>query len=92
MAVTSALVLYAVLWFVVFLCVIPFGLKTQGDVGQIVEGTQAGAPHEHNLKKKAWITTGIAFVVWLIIFVIVTTGAITVRDFDFFDRMGPPPS
>ncbi len=89
MAVTSALVLYAVLWFATFLVVIPFKLKTQGDVGIIVEGTQAGAPHEHNLKKKAWITTAIAAVLWTIIFAVVVTDTLTVRDIDFFDRMGP---
>ena len=64
MAVTSALVLYAVLWFLTFLVVIPIRLKTQGDVGEIVPGTHAGAPHEHQLKKKAWITTGVAAVLW----------------------------
>lgn len=89
MGITSAIVLYAVLWFVTFLTVIPFRLKTQGDVGEIVHGTQAGAPHEHGLKKKAWITTAIAAVLWLIIFYIVATGKITVRDIDMFNRMAP---
>ena len=89
MGITSAIVLYAVLWFVTFLIVIPFRLKTQGDVGEIVYGTQAGAPHEHGLKKKAWITTAIAAVLWTIIFYVVVSGSITVRDIDIFNRMSP---
>ncbi|KPP83339.1 MAG: putative secreted protein [Rhodobacteraceae bacterium HLUCCO07] len=90
MGVTSALVLYAVLWFLTLLVIIPIRLKTQGDVGQIVRGTQAGAPHEHHLKAKALITTVVAFVLWAIIAGIIITGTITVRDLDWFGRMGPP--
>lgn len=89
MAITSALVLFSVIWFMTFLCVIPIRLKTQGDLGQIVPGTQAGAPEHHNLKKKAWITTGITFVLWAIISGIIISGMITVRDLDFYNRMVP---
>lgn len=91
MAVTSALVLYAVLWFATFLTVIPFNLKTQGDVGELVEGTHASAPSEHNLKKKAWITTGIAAVLWVICFTIVVTDVVTMSDIDIFNRMETRP-
>lgn len=86
---TSAIVLFAVIWFMTFLIVLPIRLKTQGDVGQIVPGTHAGAPHEPQLKKRALITTGIAFVLWCIIAGIIVSGLITVRDLDFFERMGP---
>lgn len=89
MSITSAIVLYAVLWFLTFLMVIPFRLKTQGDLGEIVPGTQAGAPEVHNLKLKAWITTGIAAVIWGVLFWIITQGIIEVRDFDYFGHMGP---
>jgi len=89
MGITSAIVLYAVLWFVTFLTIIPFGLKTQGDVGDIFPGTQSGAMAEHGLKKKAKITTAIAAVIWGIIFYVVTSGAITIRDIDMFNRMAP---
>ena len=33
MSVTSAFVLFAVIWFLTFLIVIPFRIKTQGDLG-----------------------------------------------------------
>ena len=92
MSITSAVVLYAVLWFLTYLIVIPIRLQTQGDVGEVVPGTHAGAPEHHNLKLKAKITTLAAAVMWLILFWIITTGAITVRDFDWFNRMGPAPT
>ena len=52
MGITSALVLFAVIWFMTFLIVIPFNIETQGDLGDVVEGTQAGAPENHHLRKK----------------------------------------
>ncbi|MYM56672.1 DUF1467 family protein [Thalassovita mangrovi] len=87
---TSAIVLFAVIWFMTFFIVLPIRLKTQGDVGEIVPGTQAGAPHEHNLKKKALITTAIAIVLWCVIAGIILSGLITVRDIDWFHRMSTP--
>ncbi|GAA6208247.1 DUF1467 family protein [Cognatishimia sp. WU-CL00825] len=89
MSITSAIVLFAVIWFMMFLVVIPIRLKTQGDMGSVVPGTQAGAPEHHNLKKKAWITTALSAVLWGILFWVITTGQITVRDFDWMDRLPP---
>jgi predicted secreted protein len=89
MGITSALVLYAVLWFLILLIVIPIRLKTQGDVGEIVHGTHAGAPHEPQMKKRILITTVVAFVLWVIIAYVIISGTLTVRDIDWFERMAP---
>ena len=87
MGITSALVLFAVIWFLVFLVVIPIRLETQGDVGEVEPGTHAGAPANPNLKKKAWITTGISLVIWIIITAVIISGTLTISDIDFFNRM-----
>ena len=89
MSVTGGLVLYVVLWFLTFLVVIPIRLKTQGDVGEVVPGTMLGAPEEHHLKKKAIITTVVAAAIWGILAFIIINGIITVRDFDWFNRLPP---
>ncbi|WP_319825640.1 DUF1467 family protein [Thalassovita sp.] len=89
MSITSAIVLFAVIWFMTFLIVIPIRLQTQGDVDKIVPGTQAGAPEHHHLKKKAIITTIVSVILWIIIAGIILSGWITVRDLDWFNRMGP---
>lgn len=89
MTITSAIVLYAVLWFMTFLVAIPIRIQTQGDVGEVVPGTHAGAPEHHNLGLKAKITTLVAAVLWLVVSYIILSGAISVRDFDWFNRMGP---
>jgi predicted secreted protein len=91
MSIISAIVLFAVIWFMVFFIAIPIRLKTQGDVGEIVPGTHAGAPADHQLKKKARITTFVAFLLWVVIAGVIVSGQLTVRDLDMFNRMGPAP-
>ena len=88
MGITSAIVLYAVIWFLTLLCVIPVRLETQGDMGEIVPGTHAGSPVNPQMKKRFLVTTIIAFVLWAIIAGIILSGWITVRDLDYFRRMG----
>jgi predicted secreted protein len=89
MGVTSALVLLAVIWFMTFFIVLPIRIQTQGDLGKVVPGTHAGSPEHHHLKKKAWITTGIAVVLWIIIGGTILSGVITLEDIDMFNRLGP---
>ncbi|NIZ14295.1 DUF1467 family protein [Phaeobacter sp. HF9A] len=90
MGITSGIVLYAVTWFMTFLVIIPIRLETQGDRCEVVPGTHAGAPERHFLKQKAWITTGVAFVIWAILAGIILSGVISVNDFDWFDRIPDP--
>lgn len=89
MSITGAAVLFAVIWFMTLLVVLPIRIKTQGDLGDIVPGTHAGAPEEHHLKKKMWITTGITVVLWAIIAGIILSGVISVRDFDWLNQLEP---
>lgn len=92
MSITSAFVLFSVIWFMVFLIAIPIKLQTQGDLGEIVPGTHAGAPEVHDLKKKAWISTVVTFILWAMISSVIVSGMITMRDIDFFNRMDPETS
>ena len=89
MSITAGLVLFVVIWFLTFFVVLPLRLQTQGEAGEVVPGTHSGAPANHNLKKKAVITTVAAAVIWAIIATIIITGMIEVRDFDWFHRMPP---
>jgi len=90
MGFVSALVLYAVIWFMVLFVVLPIRLETQGDRGEIVPGTHAGAPANLNLRRKFRIVTLVSLVVWGIIASVIWSGLITIRDIDFMDRMRPP--
>jgi len=90
MGITSALVLFAVIWFMVFFIVLPLRMVSQGDEGKIVAGTHASAPAHPQVKRKAKITTYWALALWVIIAGTIFSGLITVRDLDWFDRMATP--
>lgn len=90
MAITSALVLLAVIWFLTLFIVLPLRLKTQGDIGKVARGTSPSAPVDPQLKKRAMIVTAISVVVWSILMAVILSDVITVEDFDWFDHFEPP--
>lgn len=90
MGIVSGIVLFAVVWFMVLFVVLPIRLETQGDVGETLEGTHAGSPSSNfSMKRKIRMTTIWAIPVWAVIAAVIVFGDISVRDIDFFNRMGP---
>ena len=89
MSITAAIVLFAVVWFMVFFIVLPLRLTTQGDAGVVVPGTPKSAPTTEIVGRKAKITTVVAIVVWAILAGIILSGTITVRDFDCLGKLPP---
>lgn len=90
MTITAAFVLYAVIWFMVFFVVLPLRLQTQGEAGEVVPGTHSSAPADPQLGRKARVTTLWATGLWIVIAGIIVSGAISVRDLDWFGVMEPP--
>ncbi|NAZ35266.1 DUF1467 family protein [Rubellimicrobium sp. CFH 75288] len=90
MTITSALVLFAVIWFMVFFVVLPLRLVTQGDAGEVVPGTPESSPINPDIGRKARITTLWALGLWAVIAATVVWGPWGVRDLDWFGRMEPP--
>ena len=84
----SGLVLFAVVWSLTFLIVLPFRIQTQGDLGKVEPGTHAGSPEHHHIGKKVRITTAIATVIWAILATIILSGWITVDDVESWFRVG----
>jgi predicted secreted protein len=92
MGITSALVLFAVVWFMTFFIVLPLQLKTQGEAGEVVPGTHKSAPADAQVGRKARITTYWAIPIWAVLTFVILSGWISVRDLDWFDRMSTPTS
>ena len=90
MTITSALVLFAVIWFMTLFVFLPLRLTTQGESGRIVPGTHSGSPETTHLRAKFIVTTLVAAVIWAVAFGVVTWGGISVRDLDIFGRMPAP--
>lgn len=88
MSITGAIVLLAVTWFMVFFCVLPVRFQSQAEAGNVVPGTPVSAPAEHQLKRKAWITTGLALVLWAAMMALILWGGISVYDLDIFGVLG----
>ncbi|MEM1383611.1 MAG: DUF1467 family protein [Pseudomonadota bacterium] len=88
MSITSALVLYAVIWALVFYMVSPFGQTTQREAGEVVPGTPESAPVEQRLRRKALITTGIACVAFVLVYAVVEFRLLTLEQLSWIT----PPS
>ena len=88
MSITAAIVLFASIWAVVFFMVLPFGVVTQQEDGEIVPGTPASAPTDARIPRKALITTVIAVVVFAVVWTVITYRLISLDDLPFLT----PPS
>jgi predicted secreted protein len=89
MSITAAIVVYAVTWFMVFFIVLPIRFKSQADAGEVLPGTPRSAPAGAEVGRKARITSVVAVVIWGLIYAVVSSGRITIRDIDVMGVMGP---
>jgi len=80
MSVTSGMVLFAVLWFLVLLMLLPIGVRSQEEAGHIEPGTPPGAPAGAFLRRKVLWTTGVAAFAWIAIVIVVEGGIVTHDD------------
>lgn len=67
MTIASALAVYFVIWWTVLFAVLPFGVRSQAETGDIAQGTEPGAPALPGLRRKAVITSLIAAVVFVFV-------------------------
>ena len=81
----SAIVMFAVIWVMAFLVLLPIGLRTQGEEGSLVPGTQAGAPTNFRFKPLAGKVTLVSVILWSALYAVVTWGGLNLDDFGFFD-------
>ena len=88
MNVVSGLVLFAVIWFVTLLVALPIGIRTQEEAGEIAPGTPASAPADAMIGRKMLWVTLVTTLVWAGICAFILWGGVTVRDLDFWGRMG----
>lgn len=62
-----AFAVYLTIWFTVLFAVLPIGIRSQSETGNIVSGTDPGAPSAPRLVLKAAITTLVSAVVFVIL-------------------------
>lgn len=77
MSLIFAIAIYFVVWWISLFVVLPFGVRTQEEAGDVVAGTPKSAPARFSLLRVALINTVVAFVIFLFIWAAI--------EFDFFD-------
>jgi predicted secreted protein len=72
MSTFTALAIYFVIWWVVLFAVLPWGVRSQHESGEMTPGTEPGAPVLPDIKRKLVWTTIVATVVfaaWFVVYV-----------------------
>ena len=73
----SAFVVWLIIWWLTLFIILPLGIRGQAEEGDIVEGTEPGAPHTLDIKKKFIQTTIIASAIWLLTCALILSGVIS---------------
>lgn len=72
----EGLVVYLITWWIVIFVVLPIRITGQHETGEIVDGSEPGAPVDPRLKEKAILTTVITSVLWLVFFAVMELGLV----------------
>ena len=70
-------VLYVLIWWVVLFAVLPWGIRSQQEGGEIVPGTDPGAPAIPRLLRKLVWTTGVSAVIFAVCYVVYVNRLVT---------------
>ena len=89
MSIAASLVLFASIWAVTFFMVLPVGMVSQAEDGDILPGTPASAPANPVMVRKIIVTTLIAAVAFAVIWSTITYRFVTLDDIPF---LTPPAS
>lgn len=79
MSIAFLVAVYFIVWWVVLFAVLPFGVVTQGEAGEVVPGTPASAPAHFRLLRVVAITTIAASVVFFAMWAAVHWGIIDLQ-------------
>ena len=80
MGVFSGFVVFTMIWWIVFFMVLPTGVRGQWEDGDVVEGTEPGAPQDPQIWRKVKLTTMIAAGVWVVFALLMWSGIVSLDD------------
>lgn len=74
----TAISVYLIVWWVVFLAVLPHGSHSYHDRGEAPPpGIEPGVPVNPNMKKKFLVTSAIAAGVFVVLYLVIASGVLT---------------
>ena len=74
--IVNGLVVFTLIWWVLLFTMLPIGVTSQQEDGDVVAGSEPGAPTRTNLAKKLWWTTALTSVIWIGYFVLMHSGVL----------------
>ena len=80
MAWTTIAAIYFIIWWLVLFTVLPWGIRSQDEQGNVVPGTDPGAPAIHGLGRKVIWTTVVATVIFGVFYWAFVTRVIPFED------------
>ncbi|GBE43160.1 hypothetical protein BMS3Bbin10_01236 [bacterium BMS3Bbin10] len=86
MNLAMAIAIYFVCWWIILFAVLPFGVTTQQEAGEVVPGTTESAPAVPRLFPKLVVTTIAATVVFSLIYFLMEGGVVTLDNIPFLPR------
>ncbi|MGF1464286.1 MAG: DUF1467 family protein [Maricaulaceae bacterium] len=78
----AGVAVFIIVWWVCLFTVLPFGVRRPSDPDTAQAGWDPGAPAGVDVAAKAWATTQIAAGVWLLVYVLLQSGALSLELFD----------
>ena len=78
-----AVATYIFIWWIVLFAVLPFGVRTQQEEGEVVPGTPESAPVKPRIARIFLINTVVATIVFGIVYVVITHRLITPEMFPY---------
>ena len=88
MAVSTVIAIYFIIWWVVLFAILPWGVRSQQESGEVAPGTDPGAPAVHRLWTKLIYTTVAASVVFGILYAVYVLDLIP---YEFLKQIAKPP-
>ena len=85
MGIASAIAVYFVIWWLAFIAVLPFGVRTLEETGETEPGLTPSAPSRPLLLRKLVAASLIAALVWIIFYVLIEYAGLSIDLFTFFD-------
>ncbi len=58
---------YFIIWWTMLTASLPFGVRSQHEAGEIVPGSEPGAPVRPRLGRKLLVNTAVSAVIWVLV-------------------------
>jgi predicted secreted protein len=77
MPVTTAIAIFFLIWWIVLFAVLPWGVRSQAEGGEVAPGTDPGAPAIPDLRRKLIWTTVVSAGVFAVCYVVYVERLVT---------------